>query len=214
MLNYNKDINDLKNRFGDEQVFVVPATVFSHISDGFTLSNPKGSAHEQYDSVGRFIYRYEAESNPAFLQLIPYVIIYDPKKEKYYTYNRKEGSGEKRLVHQKSIGFGGHINPVDGPASVVKNGMMRELSEELTLKLVDEPKFIGFTKNLDSNLNDHIGFIYVAEVKNAKIKKEERVKYEGHWLTKEQLEKEYFKFESWGRFIISYLVDGAHNKHF
>lgn len=212
MFNDMKKLMMQKERFGEEQVFVVPTNVFSHINDGFTVSGKKKETHDEYDSLGRFIYRYEAEGSSSFLQLIPYVIIYKPETSKYYVYTRKHGSGEQRLLHQKSIGFGGHINPQDGPSSVVANGMRRELNEELSLNLIGDPKFIGFTKNLDSDLNDHIGFIYIAEVHDASIKKEEEVKYEGEWLTKDQLENEYFKFESWGKFLISYLVDGHSNK--
>ena len=59
----------------------------------------------------RFIPRGEAENDPSFKQIIPYVIM--SCEGKYLNYVRGKRAGEKRLVGNLSIGIGGHINPVD-----------------------------------------------------------------------------------------------------
>ena len=59
----------------------------------------------------RFLKRSLAEEDPAFKQVIPYVMI--RKDGRYLHYVRGKGSGEKRLVAMGSIGIGGHINSSD-----------------------------------------------------------------------------------------------------
>ena len=81
----------------------------------------------------RFRPRSQAEQDPEFKQLIPYVLI--QKEDRWLHYVRGKASGEKRLVHRGSIGIGGHINP--GDESLFHRGrefyeaaLQRELSEE------------------------------------------------------------------------------------
>ena len=58
-----------------------------------------------------FMARPEAEKNPAYKQLIPYVIM--AYEDTYLCYIRGRGVDEKRLSEKVSIGIGGHINPSD-----------------------------------------------------------------------------------------------------
>ena len=59
----------------------------------------------------RFMPRSKAEQDPSFKQLIPYVIM--THDGKYLNYVRGKRAGEKRLVGNRSMGIGGHINPID-----------------------------------------------------------------------------------------------------
>ncbi len=61
--------------------------------------------------VPRFMPRPQAEKDPSFKQLIPYVIM--TCDGKYLSYVRGKRAGETRLVAKRSIGIGGHINPTD-----------------------------------------------------------------------------------------------------
>lgn len=72
--------------------------------------------------------RDEVENNPDFKQLIPYVVITD-ENFNVLTYTRK--GSEKRLVGQKSIGFGGHWKTEESFITCFK----RELTEEIGLNL-------------------------------------------------------------------------------
>jgi len=52
--------------------------------------------------------RSTCETDPNYLQIIPYVII----KDRYgyiFSYRRGSGGGEERLLKKCSIGFGGHV---------------------------------------------------------------------------------------------------------
>ena len=102
-----------------------------------------------------------------FPQVLPYIVIINPQGQ-ILSYARKV-SAEARLLNSRSIGFGGHIEPVDakfekvGDADVflyldtIKNAAQRELIEELGLdKLLDDaglPEFDGTYTGILSKVN-------------------------------------------------------------
>src|SRR5258705_3499564 len=58
-----------------------------------------------------FIPRPEAESNPDYKQIIPYVLIVFQNTVLHYV--RGKRAGEQRLIAKGSIGIGGHMNETD-----------------------------------------------------------------------------------------------------
>ena len=78
-----------------------------------------------------YLPRDEAEADPSFKQLIPYLVIRHDGKVFHY---QRRGGGEKRLA-RGSIGLGGHICSNDGVASsdAYMAGMRRELLEEVAI---------------------------------------------------------------------------------
>lgn len=192
----------LREKYGDEQVYVVPYQSMKNVPDKFTPCNDIASLSE-YDKIGRYILRYDAEENVSFQQLIPHIMIKN-QQGKYLVADRI--SGDERLTGQKTLGFGGHIDPVDGHVSVILNGMMRELYEEVDIKPIS-PTYIykGTMRDLSSSTSDHTGFIFEITVKSAKIKETHKLK--GQWMTVEQLVDHYFQFESWGKMYIDYLYE-------
>ncbi len=96
----------------------------------------------------KFVNRPEAEKDPSYKQIIPYIVLQTKDFEHTAIYNR-QGS-EKRLHDLWSIGIGGHINPVDRQAGadsfeqILVSGMQRELDEELDQRQEhDHPCFMG-----------------------------------------------------------------------
>src|SRR5712691_6090651 len=80
-------------------------------------------AHLEYRPRG------EAEVDPSFKQLIPYVILRHGGELFHYT--RGSGGTETRLRARRSIGIGGHISAEDANAiDPYRAGMLRELAEE------------------------------------------------------------------------------------
>jgi predicted NUDIX family phosphoesterase len=60
--------------------------------------------------------REALETNPAYRQLLPYVIVRQigsDAKTRFLTYRRTKLIGEERLADKVSIGFGGHIDAAD-----------------------------------------------------------------------------------------------------
>ncbi len=84
------------------------------------------------------------EVNPAFRQIIPYVIV--QAEDHVLRYRRSASGGEQRLAHKSSIGVGGHIDLVDviglqnsslvDMAATLDLAALRELEEELSKSFV------------------------------------------------------------------------------
>jgi predicted NUDIX family phosphoesterase len=64
--------------------------------------------------------RGDAERDPEFKQLIPYILFVcedaDTGRPSVFAYRRGDGQGETRLRSKWSVGVGGHINDVDAGA--------------------------------------------------------------------------------------------------
>ena len=216
----NKEL--LKEKYGTEQVFVVPYHFTQEIPNGLSY----GSDVSDIDlDKGKYLYRYDVEGDMSFIQIIPTVVISDASEEKYFV-TRRIG-GEERLKDKLSIIIGGHINPPDGyRIRMLFNCMNREIGEETNLydinrndsKMVDiksaYPEW--YVRDLTSNTPDHLGYIYRLKLSNngvRKLKVKETNNLEGMWMTKDQLMNNYAKFESWGQMIIAeILVDNASKK--
>ncbi|MFB3065208.1 MAG: hypothetical protein ACE10D_01730, partial [Planctomycetota bacterium] len=132
-----------------EQVFVVPR------KDLFPKGAPHGfvaGAEPYLASIRRhgfFVERPAAEENPALKQVIPYAVLCC--RDEIFLFTRRGGGGEKRLYGLRSVGVGGHINPIDAPRrpidaprrpidgamhgdDLVWEGLRRELLEEVGLQ--------------------------------------------------------------------------------
>jgi predicted NUDIX family phosphoesterase len=191
----------LKQKYGDEQVFVIPHMILSGINDKFTHVDHFHGIWNKFDTAGRYILRYDAEMNPEFQQLIPYILVQDPINKKFFVAERI--AGEPRLIGRISLGFGGHINPCDGTKDVLFKALYRELNEELYIEPTSAAKFVGYVKDMTSTTNDHTGCVFVVQATVASIKEKENLK--GEWVSIKELEDSYFKFEGWAKYVIDYL---------
>lgn len=119
-----------------------------------------------------------AEKNFELKQIIPYILIQNSKKDLTGIYKRK--GSEKRLEDLWSAGIGGHINNFDCKKTVyetIKNGMLRELSEEI----INLPKnysitFCGIINEEETEVgNVHLGAVYkiISDETNAFLPGEE-----------------------------------------
>ncbi len=110
--------------------------------------------------------RKDAESDKNFQQIIPYVLLKN-SEGKFACYQRH--GNEKRLHGKWSCGIGGHIDETDNADSIeqiVKNGMSRELSEELKNFDADRIKlsYLGIINEIESNVGQvHLGLVFIAE---------------------------------------------------
>src|SRR4030042_529660 len=114
-----------------------------------------------------FMNRAEVEEDPSYKQLIPYVIM--SCDGKYLNYVRGRRAGEKRLVGLRSIGIGGHINPVDNEVPVFDTdfremyaaAVEREVAEEVNVEAGHSDR-IAALLNDDSNRvgSVHLGIVH------------------------------------------------------
>ena len=109
----------------------------------------------------RFMLRDDAEDDKTVKQIIPYVIITDGGRFLSYTRGRK---CDDRLAAKISIGFGGHINPIDAHLSfkgLLTANLHRELHEELILPDTYTLNIVGIINDDSNEVGErHLGLVY------------------------------------------------------
>ena len=154
---------------------------------------------------GRFLDRPFAEQNPAFKQLIPYVVVRNG--ERIFLMERTDAGGDSRLHRRASIGVGGHLNPVDKGEDPLTDGLRREWAEEL---LTDwEPRFelVGLL-NDDSNPvgSVHLGVVFTVETNGRPVEVREHDKLIGRFATPSEVRAASDRMETWSRLVAEHLL--------
>lgn len=218
-LQLNKD--ELKKKYGDAIVMGVPSDLVDPILKN--IYTPKEDAY--YKAPGcetntkiplicainmqmSPMLRYEAEVDPSFKQVIPYVII--RKGDKVYCTHRLNG-GDARLAGGYSIGTGGHI---EGNESVY-DGMYRELKEEvgITSKDIMGYSINGFILDNSSAVNSvHLGVVITMVINRDDIECLEKEKLAGEWVGYSMLKRLYDhdQLESWSKIVADHILFGDH----
>lgn len=152
-----------------------------------------------------------AEGNQFLLQIVSYTLILNPQKRKIFI--AKRISGDERLKNSFCLGFGGHVSledfsiPAEYSSDPIMNAAIRELREELNIKNKTlNIEHLGFTRDLTSSTNEHLGVIFVLTTGSASIK--ETDKLTGFWISYDKLKEEYYgKLESWSKHILDYIYE-------
>lgn len=174
--------------------------------DEHYMSMRRGSVDETDVSLEE-----NAELNTNYKQPIPYIVV--KQGDKIFSYTRLSGGGESRLHDKISLGFGGHINPLEENyysfETVLKENTERELHEELDIKGDYDLNIIGLINDdLDEVGKVHIGILGVLELhKNGEVSIKETDQLEGKWITIEELKQEdnYNKLENWSKIVVDTL---------
>jgi predicted NUDIX family phosphoesterase len=189
----------------EEHVLVFPAQVLEQIGifQGLSFEVDKYLEIILDPKNQMFLQRKEAESNPAYKQLIPYAILHC--KEKVFVYRRGKLQGEKRLLGNFSLGIGGHISISDPTlfGTTYQAGLQRELDEEVSLES-------GYTQRIVALLNDdsnevgkvHFGIVHTIELERTSVKPKEKSINETRFFTTDELQKDVDKFENWSQICI------------
>ena len=98
-----------------ERVLVVPRKVVEQVGmfQGLNFEVDRYIKELFAPGVMSFRLREQAETDPSYKQLIPYVIM--SYGGKFLNYVRGKRAGETRVIGNRSIGIGGHINQIDEP---------------------------------------------------------------------------------------------------
>lgn len=193
----------------EEQVLVVPRQTLGPFIDfrGFRdLSSPP--PHDWLQYAG-FKPRPAMETDAAYKQLIPYIILHS--KDQVFRYRRTQKGGESRLHDLYSIGVGGHINPEDGmdaaPSSQwLEQAALRELNEEMDLKQNPSLQCIGFLNDDEVTVGVyHLGIVYEAHFPEPDLQLGEDALAAGEWLPVERL-NDGAEYETWSQFVIDYYL--------
>ncbi len=158
------------------------------------------------------IRRGDAEEDPRFKQPIPYVVI--RRDDEVFVYERLAGGGESRLHNKLSLGFGGHMNPMEGAASfseVLKQNTDRELAEELYIREEDKQNIVtlGLINDDENDVGKvHIGILSALQLASAaQVEVKEKDQIAGRWMKLSELKEEnvYQRLEAWSQFVADIL---------
>jgi predicted NUDIX family phosphoesterase len=158
---------------------------------------------------GGFRPRDEAESDPAWKQVIPYLLLRDGAL--IFLMRRTRAGGDERLHDRYSIGVGGHINPEDGD---VMGGLAREWAEEIEADFTPDFEPIGLL-NDDSNSVGavHLGLVFEADAGGRPVGIRERHKLDGSFASMDDVARVADKLETWSALLFDFLRDRDANAH-
>jgi predicted NUDIX family phosphoesterase len=164
----------------EEQVLVVERKVLEQVEmfQGLEFDVERYLRKLFVQGVPRFMPRSQAEVDPSYKQLIPYVIMtYDGK---YLSYVRGRRAGEARLVGNRSIGIGGHINPVDDMPlfadfrDTYLAAVEREVAEEVSLEASYTDRIIALLNDESNEVGSvHLGIVHYWTLDAPKVSKRE-----------------------------------------
>jgi predicted NUDIX family phosphoesterase len=191
-----------------EQVLVVPtgtfheAGLFQGLSRDVDRYLPRLLASEHL----RFMPRVQAEDDPSFKQIIPYVVL--RWRDRVFHYTRGQGAGEKRLRALRSIGVGGHINPCDhAPGeSPYRLGMRREVEEEIFLESDYRESCLGLINDDATPVGQvHLGIVHVFDLAEPRVRRRERELTRSGFAPLAELRVAKGEFETWSQFVLEAL---------
>jgi len=157
-----------------------------------------------------FMERPAAELDPTHKQLIPYSIFHH--EGRYLCYTRGGKSGEKRLVSKRSVGIGGHINPVDQShdglgETMYFNSIEREITEELVIGGTHTQTVIGLINDDSSEVGSvHLGVVHRFELSSAEVSSNEDAIQDLQFFTLAELKAKHDELEAWSQIIVNHLL--------
>ena len=152
--------------------------------------------------------RAEVENDPAYQQIIPYVVF--RHDDRYFLTHRLRASSERRLRKQYSLGVGGHINPGDLVAGdPILDGLKREWQEEVVYEGLFDARLLGFLNEDSSPVSKvHLGVVFLVDGDTPNIRIRETDKLAGEMLTLDEMRMFYLAMESWSQIVYDRLVSG------
>ena len=154
---------------------------------------------------GTFRPRTEAEVDPGWKQVIPYLALRDG--ESIFLMRRSRAGGDARLHDRYSIGVGGHVNPADGD---VMGGLRREWAEELVADF--EPAFseLGVLNDDDNAVGAvHLGLVFSANAVGRPVAVRETHKLEGAFVPLADVADVAESLETWSALLFVHLLESG-----
>ncbi|HEG44474.1 MAG TPA: hypothetical protein ENH94_10545 [Phycisphaerales bacterium] len=197
----------------EEKVMVVKREVIEEVGMFHGLNFDVEKYLEKIFAPGMlsFMPRSKAETNPDYKQLIPYVIM--TCDGKYLSYVRGVKAGEKRLVDKRSMGIGGHINPVDtkplfklSPREIYLEAATREVIEEVNVNANHVDKIVALLNDDSNEVGQvHLGVVHCWKLDSPDdVTKREQMITKMKFMTPEELNDVRDSLETWS----SLCLDG------
>ncbi len=164
------------------------------------------------EGVADFIPRSRAEQDPTFKQLIPYVIL--THGGKYLTYIRGKRAGETRLVGKRSIGIGGHINPIDDQMPLFdtdfreayQRAVDREVAEEISVDTNHTDSVVALLNDDSNEVGQvHLGIVHLWSLDSPAVRKREQMITQLAFMNPIELQEVRDTLETWSSLCLDHL---------
>jgi predicted NUDIX family phosphoesterase len=156
-----------------------------------------------------FFPRAQAENDPAYKQIIPYVLLAFQDRVLHYVRGKK--AGEQRLVAKGSIGIGGHMNESDESLfawdeQAYRAGVEREVNEEIKIDTQFEDRIVALLNDDTTEVGRvHLGIVHVFRLAQQKVEKREAMITNLAFLTKAELLNRRESLETWSQICVDSL---------
>ncbi len=185
-----------------ERVYVVPRVALPDEAGWYGLRIDGLDAFvAAFERDGRYEPRPEMERDPAFKQIIPYLVLRDGQQ--YFLMQRTAAGGDERLHGRYSIGVGGHLNPGDGG---LLGGLRREWDEELRADFVPEFRLVALLNDDTTPVGAvHLGAVYEADVAGRTVAIRETDKLTGGFASPGEVAAVADRLETWSQLAFAFL---------
>ena len=201
-----------------EEVLVVQRKVLEQVGifQGLNFDVDRYTKELFAPGVMSFKLREKVETDPSYKQLIPYVIM--SYGGKFLNYVRGKRAGETRLVGNRSIGIGGHINPVDDGGiplfanmqDIYRTAVEREVSEEVEVATEHSDRIVALLNDDSNEVGQvHLGIVHFWTLDSEKVSKREQMITQMSFASSEELEKDRDNLETWSSLCLSHLDEMA-----
>ena len=199
----------------EEQVLVIERKVLEQVGmfQGLTFDVDTYLGEIFVQGVPRFMPRSQVEENPAYKQLIPYVLM--SYQDKYLSYIRGRRAGEARLVGNRSIGIGGHINPADDMPlfntdfyETYLTAVEREVAEEVSVETSHTDRIVALLNDESNEVGSvHLGIVHHWILDAPNISKREQMITQMAFMRPAELHEVRDTLETWSGLCLTRLAE-------
>jgi predicted NUDIX family phosphoesterase len=156
-----------------------------------------------------FLPRAQAERDPAYKQIIPYVLVAFENSVLHYVRGKK--AGEQRLVAKGSIGIGGHMNETDETffaldEAAYRSGVEREVNEEIRIDTRFNDRIVALLNDDTTEVGRvHLGIVHVFKLAEPKVEKREAMITNLALRTRAELMGRRDSLETWSQICLDSL---------
>jgi predicted NUDIX family phosphoesterase len=198
----------------DERVLVVPSVELDRLGrfQGFSAEADHYLTGLLVPELMQYRPRSEVEEDPAFKQIIPYVVF--RCADSVFCYTRGKSQGEARLHRLRSLGVGGHVSEEDAHGGktldAYESAMRREIDEEVRLETAGRVRRVGLINDDDTPVGRvHLGVVHLFELDRPDVQAREDGLADAEFLTISAIGSIKHEFETWSQICIdSFLRTG------
>jgi predicted NUDIX family phosphoesterase len=189
----------------DEKILVVNrnSILGKESINGFKSLNDFDYYQKLVDQNKEFKWRSQMEMDPAFKQIIPYLIF--NYQDKFFLMQRQSTASETRLQSKYSLGIGGHVREDDILGKDLFDWTKREFYEEIEYAGSFSIRPLGIINDESNDVGKvHIGFAFLLTGDSSDISIRSELK-SGSLMTLQECGEFYHNMETWTQIIFNHL---------